>query len=523
MPSPLLPGERAPAAQPVSSVASVLLPALVAPVLDQIAQRLDPQGDTPVHQHLVALTGRLLCGGGWAEGQRHAGAEPLATGRTRAYDESTVRKAARALTHQGAVAVAEDLLQRQVHRATGAACVEAFTDLFDQVYWTKKDSWAAPVGNLGNRLLACTYFGMTFVRPEGGPCLAYHVSWHKPASPLLDAVQALHHDDRRHGWLLRHVSVHILDRGTQGDPALTWMLAQGIPYLTLAQRSVQWKRYHQPTHFTPTGVPIFDRPDVRLHDAVMGVDGRITEPRVVIFPARPEQGDEHGRGLVYRTAARLESAQIGELSGTYKARWPNNENPIKGLVAVGFDRNLDRTLQTTTSRGHDGQVERLSQAIVAHEEQLAQLAEEPGKQAVKRREAEEKKRRQKATKLAKVQRQAQEKGIRADEGGEHLCKVLMLMLWNALALLLWKSPVEAVRTMTLERVCTLLVRQNALAVVEEERVTLYVEAVGSGEDREHQAEVVRLVNEARLRVRGSGLRVKVRDPTGKCQALRVCA
>jgi len=60
------------------------------------------------------------------------------------------------------------------------------------------------------------------------------------------------------------------------------MLTQGIPYLTLAQRWVQWKRCHGPTHFTPTGVPIFDRPDVRLDAAVMGVDGCITEPRVVI-------------------------------------------------------------------------------------------------------------------------------------------------------------------------------------------------------------------------------------------------
>ena len=207
------------------------------------------------------------------------------------------------------------------------------------------------------------------------------------------------------------------------------------------------------------------------------------------------------------------------MSGTYKARWPNNENPIKGLVAVGFDRNLDRTLQTTTSRGHDGQVERLSQAITVHEERLANLAEETGKLAAKKCKAEEKKRRQKTIKLAKVQRQAHEKGIRADEGGEHVCKVLLL--WNALALLLWKSPVEAVRKMTLERVCTLLVRQNALAVVETERVTLWVEAVGSAEDRAHQAAVVRLVNEARLRVRGAGLRVRVRDPAGKRQVLRV--
>jgi hypothetical protein len=64
-------------------------------------------------------------------------------------------------------------------------------------------------------------------------------------------------------------------------------------------------------------------------------------------------------------------------------------------VAVGFDR----TLQTTTSRGHDGQVERLSQAI----NDPRRTVDPAGGQAAKQREAEEKKRRQKTTKLAKVQ------------------------------------------------------------------------------------------------------------------------
>lgn len=500
----------------------MLLPALIAPALDDLAQQLDPDASSPTHTHLVALTGRLFSGG-WAAGQRGTGAEPLATGRDRAYDASTVRKAAGALAAQGAVAWAEALLQKQVHRATGQASVAAFTDVYDQVYWTKKLAWAAPVGSLGNRLLACTYFGLTFVRPQRGPCLAYHVSWHKPASPLLEAVQALHDDARRQRWLLAHVSVHILDRGTQGDPALRWMLAQGIPYLTLAQRSVQWKRYQQPTHHTPSGVPIFERPDVRLQDAAMGVDGRLIEPRVVIFPARPEQGDANGRGVVYRTAAALSAEQIEELDRTYKARWPNNENPIKALVAVGFGRNRDRTLEPTTSRGHDGQVARLEHALTEHDERLAQWPEPTTASEAKKRATEEKKRAKKEAKLAAVQRGAEEKGSRTDEGAESLCKVLMLLLGNALALLLWKSPVEAVRTMTLERVCTLLVRQSALAVVEAERVTLWVEAVGTAEDREHQAEVVRLVNEARLRVRGVPLRVRVRDPAGKTQVLRVSA
>lgn len=499
----------------------MLLPALVAPALGDLARRLDPEASSSVPSLLVALTGRLLSGGGWATGQRGAGAEPLATGRARPYDESTVRKAARALSEQGAVAHAHVVLQQQVHRATGQGSVEAFTDLYDQVYWTKKNAWAAPVGSLGNRLLACVYFGLTFVRPHGGPCLAYHVSWHKPASPLLDAVQVLHDDERRHRWLLSHVNVHILDRGTQGDPALSWMLACGIPYLTLAQRSVQWKRYRQPTHQTPDGGPIFERPDERLHDDAMGVQGRITEPRVVIFPARPEQGDDNGRALVYRTAAALAPEQVAELSRTYKARWPNNENPIKALVSVGFGRNLDRTLEPTTSRGHDGQVARLEQGIAEHDDRLARWPDETTAKEAKKRRTEEKKRAKKEAKLVAVQRQAEEKGSRAARGAEPLCKVLTLLLWNALAMLLWKSPVEAVRTMTLGRVCELLVRQSALAVVEAERVTLWVEAVGSAEDREHQSEVVRLVNEARLRVQGSALRVRIRDREGKSQVLRV--
>jgi hypothetical protein len=127
------------------------------------------------------------------------------------------------MSDNGAVAAAERALLAQVTRHVregGGEDVIAYTDMFDQVYWSKKPTWAGPIGARGNRLLACTYFGMTFVRQPRGPLLALHVSWHKPASPLIDALQALHEESKRHTWLSQHVRIHVLDRGTQGDPAL---------------------------------------------------------------------------------------------------------------------------------------------------------------------------------------------------------------------------------------------------------------------------------------------------------------
>jgi hypothetical protein len=55
-----------------------------------------------IETHLEALAGRLLAPGGWVAGARRADAETLWTGRSRPYDESTLRKEARALAQQGA-------------------------------------------------------------------------------------------------------------------------------------------------------------------------------------------------------------------------------------------------------------------------------------------------------------------------------------------------------------------------------------------------------------------------------------
>lgn len=521
-----------------------MLPALVGPHLAHLTQQLTSDQTTGrksahQHAHLIALTGRLLQNGGWVGGERVAAAEPLLTHRPRPYDESTLRKSARALSARGAVAAAEQVLERQVQKAVGSADVAAFTDVHDQVYWTKKLAWAAPVGNLGNRLLGCTYFGLTFVRSETGPCLAYHLSWHKPASPLRDALEALHHGEARHHWLSAHTAVHVLDRGTQGDPTLRWMLAQGIPYLTLTNGSVHWRRYRHPDHHTSLGVPIFVRPDLRLKDAPGSTVGQAIEPRHLLFPAHPDQGREGGRALRYRTAADLSDEAIEQLDQTYKQRWPNNENPIKDLLAVGFGRNLDRTLDPTTSRGHDGQVARLTAQLDEHDQTLARLASQPlvevieplraksattrVKAALRPYAAEQKKREGKQAKLAARRVAPETKGSRTDRGSEHLCKVLTALVWNALTLLLWKSPVERVQKMSVARVSQLLVRCSALAVVEKGRMTLWVEAVGTEEDQADQEEVVRLVNEARPEAGGSRLEMKIRDPAGKSRLLRVAA
>jgi hypothetical protein len=165
----------------VEQVASVLLPALIAAPLREIAEQTALETEDPArvdrYQRILgALAGRQLSPGGWSAGARRADGEPLWTGRTRAYEESTVRKAAREMTRHGAVAHAETQLQRQVHDAVGDSQVITFTDMFDQVYWTKKPSWAGPIGSLGNRVLACTYFGLTFVQKPQGPTLAYHLS-----------------------------------------------------------------------------------------------------------------------------------------------------------------------------------------------------------------------------------------------------------------------------------------------------------------------------------------------------------
>lgn len=463
--------------------------------------------------HLDACVGRLLAPGGWVAGHRRAGAEPWWTGRARPYDESTLRKSMRAMVAVGAVPLAEKVLLDQVRGYVGLRPVTAFTDLYDQVYWTQEDAWAGPVGGLGNRLLACTYFGLTFVRPDAGPTLALHASWHKPAAPLVDAIEALHAEPHRARWLRTHVTLHVLDRGTQGDPTLGVCLALGVPYLTLTRGSVAWRRYRAPDARTATGVPIFVRDDTRLGNAPRQAPAQA--PRVVIFPSRPEHASS-GEALRYRTAAPLSAEQLRTLDAVYKARWPCNENPIKALIAVGFDRNLDRTLDPTTCRGHDGKARRLHAKVEAAKSAQTVAAErfrDELTHPAQRRFVAAACRRVKAEAAEASHHVAAEiQGARSARGGELLVKLLTLMVFNALAWLLSTSTLAEVREMTPARVRALLLSCSALGCIEPGAFTLWIEATPSTKDRPLQRELLRLVNEARLWTPQGVLHIKLRDP-----------
>src|SRR6266545_3829389 len=102
------------------------------------------QGITPVR---AAVT---------TDAQRDAGAEVVVTGRAQPYAESTVRKRLRVLARQGGTSVAARAVQKQVHHAVATADsterIAVYTDMYDQVCWTKKPAHAGPVGNRGNRI-----------------------------------------------------------------------------------------------------------------------------------------------------------------------------------------------------------------------------------------------------------------------------------------------------------------------------------------------------------------------------------
>ena len=114
-----------------------------------------PRKKALIQVHLEALAGRLMQSGGWVGGARCADAEPLWTGRGRPYDESTLRKDARELAQHGGTEILARAVEMSVEQAverSGAKAV-VYTDMFDQVYWTKEPAHAAPIGNRGNRLL----------------------------------------------------------------------------------------------------------------------------------------------------------------------------------------------------------------------------------------------------------------------------------------------------------------------------------------------------------------------------------
>jgi len=506
-------------------VGTLLLPALLREPLSGVAAEAAAQQGTPrraplIQTHLQALAGRVMQTGGWVSGARSADAEPLWTGRSRPYDESTLRKATRRLARQGGVDVVARAVEVNVEEAvkrSGAKAV-AYTDMFDQVNWTKKPAHAAPIGNRGNRILGATYFGMTFVRPKNGPALGYHVSWHKPASPLQDGLEALYDTPRRGTWLRENIRQHVWDRGGCGRPTLRWALERRIPYLTVDKKRAQWRRFQRPPRlYTRQGVPVFVRPD-RTVSTGAPKDAR---PEEVIFPAHPRKGRASGKALRYRTGTPLANAELRELDRVYKTRWPSNENPIKALVAVGFDRNLDRGITLMTSRGTDGRLARvearqqeLDKGIEALKPTTIPELIRRARPLARRRSAIEEER----EKIAVI---PIDKGARMPTGAELLCKNLTLLIYNVLALLLMRSPLEQVRAMTPWRVQELLLSRPFVASVGKHETTLWIDPLPTPSERTLQQELVRLMNQQPLSLRGRALHLRIRDPSAKTGPLRI--
>ena len=237
-------------------------------------------------------------------------------------------------------------------------------------------------------------------------------------------------------------------------------------------------------------------------------------PEQVIYPAHPDKGRASTKALRYRTGRPLTKGMLQKLDRVYKTRWPSNENAIKALVAVGFDRNLDRGLTTTTSRGTDGALARLEsreQALLADVQAFAPTSLPHTRTAI-RRFYREKSRCDEQR--ARIEATPQDKGARMPTGAEGLCKNLMLLMYNALALLLRQSPLKNVQTMSLPLVHELLFSRSMLARLDHHGTTLWIDPVPSASQRVLQQELVRLFNEQSLSLRGRPLLLRLRDPPG---------
>ena len=360
-------------------------------------------------------------------------------------------------------------------------------------------------------MLAAVYFGVTTVRPHGGPVLVYHLSWHKPAAPLRVALEDLHASPSRHAWLTGHLRRHILDRGGNGLALRQYAHAQQIPYLTMANGWVYLSSQHAPFAQTLDRQPVFVRRDVRMGHALAAPleDG----PRVVIFPAHPAKGAACVRGLRYLTDSVLVGDEVLRMDTVYKARWPLMENPLKALVAVGFRINRDRRLVLATSRGTDGKIERLQQKDDALGAEIDALSREaPSRRVFAKIECRVRRQEALRDRVDELQAEPLTKKVRPATGLEMLCKYIQLLLYNGLALLLARSAVAAVRRMTPAKVRDLLWGRNAFIDVVIGKLTLSIDPVVEARQRRLQVELLRLFNEEHLRLNGAKIELRLAQP-----------
>ena len=471
-----------------------------------------PEKTEMMETRLKAVVGRLVFPGGLTAATRHAGAEPLMTGRPQPYDESTLRVQLRKWAKGGGSEVVARQVERQVEKAVEARGVKvsAHTDMHDQAFYTKLPAHAGPVGRLGNKILGVTYFAVTTIElDETGPALAYSLSWHKPASPLGDGLVVLHANPRRHAWLSRRIRLHTLDRGGNGRKLRRWALGMRIPYLTLSGKKAHWTRYKHPTLRTAEELPVMVIPDKAVRPAGPKEPDAL-EPTIIVFPAHPEKREACTKAIKYETAAKLSDDEKKTMDKVYKRRWRAMENVIKHALAVGFGINRDRKAELTTSRGVDGKLTELDSKEAKLLGEIEQLG--PTRTAVEKRKvtARKKKLGRLRMRRAAIKRQPLTKRARMPTGGELLCKNLMMLTLNALALILAGSPLEEVRTMTPLLVRELLLGRTAWARVEKTGgMTLWVEPVNDARQRDLQDELVRIFDRRGLTVRGHPLRLRV--------------
>lgn len=502
---------------------TLLLPALLDEEVSALGEQMANQPNAltksagRIVSYLRALVGRLWPSNGWTAGERQAGSEPLVTGRRRPYDESTLRKRSRDLARRGATDIVARAVEASVEKVVASAGEKAtaYTDMFDQVYSTKKPAHAGPIATLGKRMLAATFFGLTFVHVGVGAALAYFASWHKPASPLQDGLDALHAEARRAEWLSANTKLHVWDRGGSGKTTLRWALARRIPYLTMANGSTRWTRYRRrPRVHTRSKVPVFVKRDATMAKG----SPKGATPEEVIFPAHPDKGRASRKALRYRTGTRLSSVEHREMDRVYKGRWPHNENAIKALVAMGFRRNVDRELTQTTSRGTDGRTARLEARenalrgkINALEPTTIPRLVQQGVRLLREKKAH-------ARERAAIAAIPVTKGARMGTGAELFCKNLMLLTYNRLTSLLAQSPIEAVQKMTPARLVELLLGRRTQNLTTAEATILWVEPVLDATERALQEELARLMNEQALKLRRRPIHVRIGDPGEQTQA-----
>ena len=466
---------------------------------------------------LGALTGRLLTRGGLAAASRDAGGETLFTGRSRPYSEAWLRQEAGRIELAGGALACSSQVFAQVTTAAKGYVVTAFTDMFDQVWWTKLPAHAGPIGRLANRCLGAVYFGVTTVHiareTSPGLTLGLHLSAHKPATPLHDGIEDLVDDAERLRWL-QSVHHYVVDRGGNGKRTLLLMRDARLPYLTMAQRSTELPAVAEATDFTESGLPLRVTPDLALVGDVALSPGE-TGPRRITFPANPDRGAACEKAIVYLTNAEFVTDELRNLDAVYKGRWGGGENVLKALQAVGFGVNRSRRIELACSRGDDGKLARSEARYEELADTLKSINHRGSPKEARHFDRTLEKIGAETLKAQQIRDKPTTKHVRVVDGtGEMLVKWMMLLLTNALAITLGRSRIPAVRTMTPARLNELLLGRSTIASISDEAVTLYLEPIHEYRDREHQQELVRVFDEAALTLTGRTLRLRLRKTSG---------